>query len=236
MSLQGMRAFVAGATGEVGRGIAFALNHQGAFVYLAGRSQEKLQAVQNLLPDVSKSEIVAVDYSTVAGSQDLQTRVNAMPKFDVVVTSSGPWWSINTLGSDAASPDVLYKAIEANFSTHMFLYHVLVKHCTGHYLMINGGAALNVKRMGFTGVLANACDGAAVLMNEECNKGDANFPSYTHVMVCSSVGHATRGHTNDPNEYGKAFVAMALGKHESLRDENGRILLDDNLHAKLVAM
>jgi NAD(P)-dependent dehydrogenase (short-subunit alcohol dehydrogenase family) len=238
MSLNGMRVFVAGATGEVGRGAAFALNQQGAFVYLAGRSQEKLRAIQDLLSDKSKSEIVAIDYSTVAGSKELQTRVNAMPKFDVVVASSGPWWPVARLASDAASIDILYKAVQSSLSSQMFLYHVLVRRCTGHYIMINGSAALNIPQVGLTGILAHACMGAALLMNEECNKGDTNFPSYTHVMLSSSVGHtAMRGDTtHDPNEYGKAFVAMALGKHESQRDKDGTLWLDDDLYSKLVAM
>lgn len=142
------------------------------------------------------------------------------------------WWRETLAGSD---PAILQKAVNANFTAQLNLFNVLTK-CmdgTGCYLMVNGMAAKGLPQIGLTGILANAADGASQVMNMECQKVDT-LPSFTQVMINSSVGHAqARGSTLDPNDFGRVFVAMALGKHES--DEHGTTVVDDALYSHLVA-
>ncbi|KAL7557910.1 hypothetical protein ACA910_009225 [Epithemia clementina (nom. ined.)] len=237
--LKGATALVAGATGEVGRGAAYALSQAGAFVFLTGRSEEKLKAIQDTLPNKQDSHVISVDYSTTEGAKAFAEKVAALgKKFDVVVSASGPWWPINQIAQQG-DIDMLYNAVQANFTTQLFLFKILAPMCKpdGHYLMVNGAAAVDILGTGLTGVTANACLGAAKLMNDECSKSSA-LPKYTHVLLSSSVGHAQfrGGNTHDPNKYGKVFVAMALDKHASAKDSSGTLMLDDTMYEKLVAM
>jgi NAD(P)-dependent dehydrogenase (short-subunit alcohol dehydrogenase family) len=240
MLLKEFTALVTGATGEVGRGVAYALSKEGAFVYLAGRNHEKLQAVQDSLPNKQDSDIIAVDYSTPDGAKALEAKMLTLGhKLDVVVASSGPWWPINRM-AEQGDIDTLYQSVHSNFVAQLLAYKVLAPHCGGQYLLINGTAAMNIVGAGLTGVLAHASVGAAQLMHAECTSShDATtLPTFTHVLVSSSVGHAhVRGSgTNDPNEYGRAFVAMALDKHAAFKDDTGTLLLDDAMAEKLKAM
>jgi NAD(P)-dependent dehydrogenase (short-subunit alcohol dehydrogenase family) len=241
MLLKEFTALVTGATGEVGRGVAYALSKEGAFVYLAGRNHEKLQAVQDDLPNKQDSDIIAVDYSTPEGAKALEAKMLTLGhKLDVVVASSGPWWPINRI-AEQGDIDTLYQSVQSNFVAQLLAYKVLAPHCGGQYLMVNGTAALNIVGMGLTGVLAHASAGASQLMHAECSSSHEHahtLPTFTHILVASSVGHApVRGSgTNDPNEYGKAFVAMALDKHAAFKDDTGTLLLDDAMAEKLKAM
>lgn len=242
--LKGMTALVAGASGEVGRGAAYALSQAGAYVYLAGRSADKLSAIQRTLPYPDMSSIIAADYSSLNGARDFQALVGAelpQPTLDVVVASSGPWWRASHIAGGDVDLDTLYGATQANFNAHLFLYNILVpklRPTTGRYLLINGAAAKNITRMGVTAVMANAVVGAAQLMHAQSKDGASLPHRFTHVLLASSVGHeAMRGpSTNDPNEYGKAFVAMALDQHARYQDQqSGTLELNDAMAAKLIA-
>ena len=222
---------VAGATGEVGRGAAYALAKEGAAITLVGRSSAKLQAIQETLPDTTlSSRMIVADYSTPEGTQELAKQV-ADDKFDIVVASSGPWWNVQSLAT--ADPETLHKAVAANFQSQLNLYSILATKCTGQYLMINGSAANGLPHSGLTGVLARACVGASMVMHHECSQSNT-LPDYTHVLVSSSVGHAQfRSETLDPNDFGNVFVAMALKKHAV--DEQGTTYVDDAYYKELVA-
>jgi NAD(P)-dependent dehydrogenase (short-subunit alcohol dehydrogenase family) len=225
MSLVGKLVLVAGATGEVGRGAAYALSAAGAEVYLAGRNIEKLQAIQATLPN--KSHVLPpADYSTVDGANELKNAVAAID-FDVVVASSGPWWPINKLSG--VDPQMIEEAIKANFQSQVNLFSILGSK-TKNYIVVNGSAALGLPFSGLTGVLANSVVGLAKLLDHECK--DKNMPRFTHAMISASVGHP-RDNTMDPKEFGKAFVAMALEKHQV--DSTGTIVIDDDCFNKLAA-
>ena len=228
--LTGKKVLIAGASGEVGRGAAFALASAGAIVTLAGRSLDKLEAVQKMLPGESHT-VIAVDYSSAEGALQLASQLSDQ-KFDVVVSSSGPWWPINKLSD--ADPAVLQKAVSANFQAQLNLYSTLASRCTETYLMVNGSAALGLPQSGLTGVLANACVGAASVMYAEC-QADSSLPDFAHVLINSSVGHAQfRQETIDPNEFGQVFVAMVLNKHSV--DDKGTVFIDDGAYKKLASM
>jgi NAD(P)-dependent dehydrogenase (short-subunit alcohol dehydrogenase family) len=225
MSLAGKQAFVAGATGEVGRGAAYALSAAGAEVYLAGRNAEKLRAIQATLPN--KSHVLPpADYSTVNGAKELKNAVEAL-EFDVVVASAGPWWPINKLSG--VDPETIEDAIKANFQSQVNLFSILGSK-TKNYILVNGSAAQGLPFSGLTGVLANSVLGLAKLLDHECK--DKNMPRFTHALISASVGHP-RDYTMDPNEFGKAFVAMALAKHQV--DSDGTIVIDNDCFNKLAA-
>ena len=242
--LKGQFALVAGATGEVGRGAAYALSAAGAYVYLAGRSSDKLAAIQQTLPHPELSSVIAADYSSLDGAKSFQHLVNeTFPNqvLDVVVASSGPWWRGRYLADAGMDLDTLYNATQSNFNTHLFLYNILVpklRPTTGQYLLVNGAAAKNIVGIGLTALMANAVAGATQLMFAQSQDRNGHFPHhFTHVLLHSSVGHAAvRGSTNDPNEYGKAFVAMALNQHANVTDkDSGTLDLTDSIAAKLIA-
>lgn len=227
--LAGKKVFIAGASGEVGRGAAFALASEGASITLAGRSSDKLQAIQKTLPGESHNW-VAIDYSTVEGAAELSSQLSG-EKFDVVIASSGPWWQIYKLSN--ADPVEMQKATAANFQAQLNLYCTLASRCTGSYFMVNGTAALGLPQTGLTGVMANACVGAAIVMHAEC-QANSSMPHFTHVLVSSSVGHATtRQEFIETNDFGRVFVAMILDRHSV--DDKGTVLVDDDMYKKLAA-
>jgi hypothetical protein len=66
----------------------------------------------------------------------------------------------------------------------------------------------------------------------EC-AADPTLPLLTHALVSSSVGHGQfRSQTNDPVDFGRTFVAMALGKHRL--DKTGTIEVNDEVYKALV--
>lgn len=224
MFLKGKNVLVAGATGEVGRGAAFALSQAGAKTTLVGRSAAKLQQIQHTLP--GPSTVIAADYSTLDGAQELAKQVEGKT-FDLVVASSGPWWNATLAEGDLAT---LHNAVAANFQAQLYLYNVLILKCTGQYIMVNGTAALGLPNSGLTGVMANACVGAAKVMHHETKAKSVDF---THALISSSVGHSQfRAKTHDPNEFGRVFVAMFLNMH--LVDADGTTLVDDQCYKDLV--
>ena len=235
-----MKAFVAGATGEVGKGAAVALYQAGADVWIAGRSATKLNAVKAsfLNDDDARVHIVAVDYSTIDGAQELERLLvtsntelaNNDLTFDVVVASSGPWWTVGKFHDmDLNTFDA---AVRSNLYAHMHLYRVLVTRTTRHYICVNGSAAKFLPNTSLTGICANAVLGWANVVQAECVATD-DLPKFTHALVSSSVGHgAVRGKTNDPVDFGRVFVAMALGKHTV--DGTGTIEVNDDVYQALV--
>lgn len=227
--LAGRKAFVAGASGEVGKGAALALASAGAHVTVAGRNQSKLELLQAENAD-KKFDIIVADYSTVDGAKKLDETLGDA-KFDITVTSSGPWWPVNQL-STVDDYSVFGKALNANVETHMLLYRVLAPRTKSQFVTINGAAAKMIPQTGLTGVAAYAVEGFAKAAYAECSANN-NLPDFIHGMVSASVGHEqTRGKTNDPEDFGRVFVAMALGKH-STDNESGFILLDDDMHQAL---
>jgi hypothetical protein len=228
MRLNGITALVAGATGEVGRGAAYALSKEGAEVWLLGRNVEKLKTVQSSLPHTS--HVWVADYSTAQGTQELQKLVQDKT-FDVVVAASGPWWPINHLAK--ANPSVIQDAIAANFQSQVNLFSTLASKTKRHYIMVNGTAAKAIPNTGFTGVLANAVAGLAQMAFHECQASPTTMPQFTHAQISSSVGHDhVRGQTHDPNEFGKVFVAMVLNQHEG-KARDGTLLIDDAFYQKI---
>jgi NAD(P)-dependent dehydrogenase (short-subunit alcohol dehydrogenase family) len=228
-SLTGMKAFVAGATGEVGKGAALALAKAGAQVVIAGRDQGKLESIKAENSDKDLKVVVA-DYSTVEGAKKLDETLGD-EKFDLTIVSSGPWWPVYKL-STVDDFSVFGQALKANVETHMLLYRVLAPRTKSQFVTINGSAATVIPQTGLTGVTAYAVQGFAQLAYAECST-NPNLPSFTHAMISSSVGHAhVRGNTNDPEDFGRVFVPIALGKHTT-DDESGLILIDDAMYRTL---
>lgn len=151
--------------------------------------------------------------------------------FDSVIASSGPWWPFNDL-STVPDLDVFGKALRSNVEAHMLLYRIIAPKTKEHYIIINGAALKGLPHSGLTGITALAVSGFANVAHLECSKSK-DLPDFTHCLLSSSVGHAKfRSETHKPEEYGRAFVAMAMGKHES--DETGTVLLDDAMYEMLV--
>jgi short-subunit dehydrogenase len=231
--LSGMKAFVAGATGEVGKGAAVALWQQGADVYIAGRNAQKLNDIKSTFMnnDDARVHVMAVDYSTVDGAHELERLVSSQNlTFDVVVSSSGPWWNVGKFHD--LDLNTLDAAMRSNIYAHMHLYRVLVARCKRQYICVNGAAAKMLPNTSLTGVCANAVLGWSKVVHAECSADEA-LPEFTHALIASSVGHgATRGQTNDSVDFGRLFVAMALGKHTV--DSAGTIEVNDNVYQSLV--
>jgi NAD(P)-dependent dehydrogenase (short-subunit alcohol dehydrogenase family) len=228
-SLAGLKAFVAGATGEVGKGTALALAKAGAQVVIAGRNRGKLEIIKSENPDQDLQVIIA-DYSTAEGARKLDETLGDA-KFDVTIISSGPWWPVYNL-STADDFSVFGQALNANVETHMLLYRVLAPRTISHFVTINGGAARGIPQTGLSGIAAYAVEGFAKVAYAECST-NSKLPRFTHAMISSSVGHANvRGDTNDPEDFGRVFVAMALGNHVT-DNESGLILVNDAMYRSL---
>jgi NAD(P)-dependent dehydrogenase (short-subunit alcohol dehydrogenase family) len=222
--LEGYKALVAGATGEVGKGAAVALWRAGAEVWIVGRNESKLQEIKSSLMegDDDKVHVLAADYSTSRGARDLEAMLPP-GDFDVVVAFSGPWWNVSKLHD--TDVETLEAALSANVLAHMLLYRILVKRTTRHYVMVTGVAGGMLPHTSLTGITDNAVAGLAKVAAAECGGGGGiddiaaeSGPKpapFTSAVIACSVGHRQfRGaETNDPMDFGRAFVAMALGKH-----------------------
>lgn len=230
MLLSGFKALIAGATGEVGKGAAVALWQSGAEVWIAGRSEAKLREIKSsLMKDDDKVHILPADYSTVQGAKKLESMLPP-GHFDVVVASSGPWWRVNQLHE--ADLETFERAMHANVHAQLLLYKVLVKRTKKHYIVVNGSAANMLPHSTLTGICANSVVGFAKVAHAEC-AADPTLPLLTHALVSSSVGHGQfRSQTNDPVDFGRTFVAMALGKHRL--DKTGTIEVNDEVYKALV--
>jgi NAD(P)-dependent dehydrogenase (short-subunit alcohol dehydrogenase family) len=85
--LEGRRALVTGASSGIGLGCAVALAEQGALVFLAARSAEKLrEAVAAIRAESLDAEALPLDVGDVAATR---TAVAAHGPFDVLVNSAG---------------------------------------------------------------------------------------------------------------------------------------------------
>ncbi|KAI9034654.1 hypothetical protein DFJ74DRAFT_650112 [Hyaloraphidium curvatum] len=227
-----MNVLVSGATGEVGRGIAAAFLARGASrVFILGRSADKLEAVkQKHLGSDPRAVPVAADYSTEAGAREAARKVQELlagEKLDHVVSSSGPWWQVPSLAG--MDPAKWREAMAANVDAHFYAYRFLIGLTKGSFQIVNGAAKDGLPGIGLTGITANAVDGFARVAAHEAKRGGG--ARVYNVLLASSVGHAAqRGRTNDPAEYGHAFVAIALGKAGGTE-----VALDDAAAARLIA-
>jgi NAD(P)-dependent dehydrogenase (short-subunit alcohol dehydrogenase family) len=84
LKLSGKRALVTGSTAGIGFSIAKLLAHEGAFVYVNGRTEERVQKAVGEIE--GKVDGVAADLTTEQGAEKLFSRVE---KLDILVNNLG---------------------------------------------------------------------------------------------------------------------------------------------------
>lgn len=87
--LEGKKALVTGSTGGIGYAIAKALAHEGATVYINGRTQDRVQeAIKNLKKENVKGTLLpaAIDLTSLSGVKQLFTEI---PSVDILVNNIG---------------------------------------------------------------------------------------------------------------------------------------------------
>ena len=90
LQLKGKKALISGSTAGIGLAIAKTLAGEGAAVFIAGRSQEKLQGARESIQSSSgnKADVVAVA-ADLATAEGVETMINAVSDVDILVNNLG---------------------------------------------------------------------------------------------------------------------------------------------------
>jgi NADP-dependent 3-hydroxy acid dehydrogenase YdfG len=89
MSLNDVVALVAGASGDIGRAIAFDLLGAGAEVFMLGRSMARLANPPPPESARAKCHFIAADLTDVSGVERIASDISPRGRLDVLVLSSG---------------------------------------------------------------------------------------------------------------------------------------------------
>lgn len=89
MSLEGRIALVTGAGSGIGRALAIELSRRGAFVFLAGRRREPLEAARQQLVQPEKCGIVVADVTRPEDRARIVEAVRAKRRLDLLFNNAG---------------------------------------------------------------------------------------------------------------------------------------------------
>jgi NAD(P)-dependent dehydrogenase (short-subunit alcohol dehydrogenase family) len=138
LQLKGKKALISGSTAGIGLAIATALAGEGATVFIAGRSQEKVQGARESiqLSSDNKVDIVAVA-ADLATAEGVETVINTVSDVDILVNNLGiyeaksffdlqdsDWISlflINVMGGIRLARHYLRGMLERNFGRVIFI-------------------------------------------------------------------------------------------------------------------
>lgn len=148
MKLEDMNVLLTGATGGIGRAIAFALFNAGARLVLNARSADDLaRLVEELSPGDGRLTTIPADV-TVAADRGRLASIAALQEVNVLVNNAGaPCFGVFEGQSDADIAGVLLTNLIAPMQlTHSLLPHLRLQ---PHARVLNVGSALG--RLGLPG-------------------------------------------------------------------------------------
>lgn len=210
--LSGQTCLVIGATGNIGRGAAKAfLKHGAEKVVITGSEQYRLEKLAtDYLENDSRLRIIEVNFSDAAKARQAADAIMQEVKtLDHVVSSSGPWWRVNSLRD--LDPAILEKAFRANLFSHFYAYRYLNSYVRqdGSYVIVNGAAAAHLPQTGLTGICAHSLRGLCkVLMQEGLEEGIRVHELLLHLRVADRPPNS--GMTSV--DFGEFFAAIAADK------------------------
>lgn len=162
-SLKGKSVLITGATGGIGAATARLLVAGGAMVFLTGRNEERLKALQTELK-LSADRVFAADLSVATEVETLRQRFHAVfPTIDILVNAAGigiikpmdtltPEEFMATIQTNLVAPFLLMKAFlpamkEAKKGLIINIPGVLGK------VSMAGAAAYSASKYGLTGMM-----------------------------------------------------------------------------------
>jgi short-subunit dehydrogenase len=162
-SLKGKTVLITGATGGIGAATARLLASGGALVFLTGRNEERLQAIQTELK-LSDDRVFAADLSVAAEVEALRLRFHAVfPTIDILVNAAGigiikpmdtltPEEFIATLQTNLVAPFLLMKAFLPAMKEVKKGLIINIPGVLGKVPMA-GAAAYSASKYGLTGMM-----------------------------------------------------------------------------------
>ncbi|MCX8515839.1 MAG: 3-oxoacyl-ACP reductase FabG [Alphaproteobacteria bacterium] len=198
--LDGLKALVTGASGNIGAAIATALSQQGAEIILSGTRRDKLVELQKKLKN--KSHIIVADLSTRDGVQELIKQADTIG-VDILVNNAG----LNRDNLSILMKDEEWdQVIQVNLTAGFFLMRGLIR----SMMKRRFGRIINI-----TSVVGHAG-----------NAGQANYVATKAAMtgITKTVAEefASRGVTTNAVAPGLIKTEMT----DKLTDEQRNVLLE----------
>jgi NAD(P)-dependent dehydrogenase (short-subunit alcohol dehydrogenase family) len=145
MSLKDRIVFVAGGCGTVGSGIALALLNEGAKVWVASRSAEKLEQIKSTVPEQLRSQLSLAKYDVSQESECIKLRDEILTqdkKINHVFSSLGGWWMKGYLSDQSVDEymTVHRDMVLGHFIVYKTFAKVLAEQPGSTYTFITGGS------------------------------------------------------------------------------------------------
>ncbi|GAB7032487.1 SDR family oxidoreductase [Streptomyces sp. NPDC021749] len=234
LPLEGQVALVPGGTGNVGEGIVRAFLTAGATVVVPSRSQERLEALAELVgSDLAKRlRGTTAGYGTFSEATELAESVIAEHgRVDHVLPAIGGWWMGKALWQ--TGEDEWEKYFVETTTSHMAVARAFVPrlHEAGSFTLITGISAREpYPRAGIVSM-----HGAALLMMRQALSAELGGQRRVNDLVLGPVINRSRP-AGPPSwltadQVGEAAVAVAL--NPSVRDESISLDTVDDLDREL---
>ncbi len=155
MTLENQVAMITGAGGGIGRAVAMALAEAGACVALAGRSEDKLEAVRaGLGPAAGRAVVVPCDVTDRAQAERAVAAVlGRLGRIDIVVCAAGI--NVARRGLRSLDPTDWDRVIGTNLTGAFNILHFVLPS------MRERGSGLVIQVSSISGIRASALAGAA---------------------------------------------------------------------------
>jgi NADP-dependent 3-hydroxy acid dehydrogenase YdfG len=145
MELENKIVVLAGATGEVGEGIARVMIDQGVILIVPYRSEKKLEELKSRLPAANEQNLIAFQANVSEPREAEVLRNMILTKFgrvDLAIASLGGWYQGYELHN--MPTHLWYTIMDNNLNSHFIFARtfisVLNSQNDGLYININGGA------------------------------------------------------------------------------------------------
>lgn len=140
-ALSGQVALVTGAGSGIGKAIALDLAGQGASMWLAGRTQSKLEATASVIPNAS-SQVLAMD---LASDASIDAAIARVADVDILVLAGGEYATGPVATAPVESLDALYRAnLRGNYRLTQALLPRLQRR-PGQIVFINSSTGLSAR-------------------------------------------------------------------------------------------
>lgn len=232
MRLDGKRALVTGASGEIGRAIVERLVREGAAVAAAGRNRAKLEALAETAGDAVRP--LVADLTDPSACETLVAEAEAaLGGLDVLVNGAGVLL--------AADGDVLETSLETweeTLQANLTSVFLCCKHAVPALIRAGGGSVVTLASIAahrgsvFPQIAYTASKGALVAMTREMAvrhaRENVRFNAVSPSLIATEMG---RSLIRQPEEWGKRrpFVPLArLGAPEEVAAAVAYFASDDS--------
>lgn len=216
MRLEGKRALVTGASGEIGRAIAARLAREGAALAVAGRNPEKVEALaEELWRDGREAHPLLADLAEPAACGRLVAEAEAaLGGLDVLVNGAGV-----LLAGDGDVVETPLETWEATLRVNLTSVFLCCKAAVPALIRAGGGSVVTLASIAahrgsvFPQIAYTASKGALVAMTREMAVRHARekirFNAVSPSLIATEMG---RSLIQQPEEWGKRRPFVPLGR------------------------